>query len=254
MNLPLLKKFLAFPLLVILTMMVLAVSCLFAALRALHGFSDFSKWNPSLGESFVSYYPDESEADLHSLKEATALLDSAPMFVPGPWNAAGALEVPISEYSLMTLTTFQQYPPEIQLNAGLLGVSKTRLIGIFAPKIKPVPIRRDFFLGFQGLGQEGIIASSVRLPLSCHVEFTYLESGRKWERTVKSPLDPEDEHLWPPLIFYGAVGPIGMDAAPFSANTTGLEKLDKALGLLVRDLIEEIEANFELDERYDHWW
>jgi hypothetical protein len=207
----------------------------------LHGFSDFSKWNPSLGESFVSYYLDESEADSHSLKEATALLDSAPMFVPGPWNAAGTLEVPISEYNPVTPTIFQQYPPEIQLNAGLLDVSKARLIGVFAPEVEPVPLRRDSSLRFQGLGQEGITVSSVRLPFSCYVEFTYLESGRKWERTVKSPLDPEDEHLWPPLIFYGAVGPIGIDAAPFSANTTGLEKLDKALGLLVRDLIEEMQ-------------
>jgi len=241
MNLPLLKKFLAFPLLLTLAMIVLAVSCLFAALRALHGFSDFSKWNPSLGESFVSYYLDESEADTHSLKEATALLDSAPMFVPGPWNAAGALEVPIYGQSPMTPTTFQQYPPEIQLIADLLGVSKTRLIGLFAPEVEQVPIRRDSILGFQGLGQEGVTASVMMLPLSCHVEFTYLETGRKWERTVKSPLDHEDEHLWPPLIFYGAVGPIGMTAAPFSANTTGLEKLDKALALLVRDLIQEMQ-------------
>jgi hypothetical protein len=241
MNLPLLRKFLAFPLLVTSAMMVLAVMCLFAALRELHGFSDFSKWNPSLGESFVSYYPDESEADSHSLKEATALLDSAPMFVPGPWNTAGTLEVPISEQGPMTPTTFQQYPPEIQLNAGLLGVSKTRLIGFFAPDVEQAPIRRESILDFQGLGQEGIVVSSVLLPLSCHVEFTYLETGRKWKRTVKSPLDPEDEHLWSPLIFYGAVGPIGMDAAPFSANTTGLEKLDKALALLVRDLIQQMQ-------------
>ena len=241
MNLFLLKKFLAFPLLITMAMLVLAVSCFFFALKALYGFSDFSKWNPSSGESFVSYYPDEAEAESNSLKEATALLDSAPMFVPGPWNAAGTLQAPISGQSPITPAAFQQYSPEIQLNAGLLGVSKARLIGVFAPEVEPVPIRRDSGLGFQGLGQEEVVAPSIQLPLSCHVEFTYLESGQKWERTVKSPLGPEDEHLWTPLIFYGAVGPIGMDAAPFSANTTGLEKLDKALAQLVIDLIQEMQ-------------
>ena len=235
------KKFLAVPFFLSLVMVVLAVSCFFAALKTFYGFSDFSQWNPSVTESFVSFYPDDSDTDSSFIKEATALLDSAPMFVPGPWNAAGTLEVPVAQYNPMIQSTFPQYSPEIKLNSDLLGVSKKQLIGIFASGVEKLPIRREYAFGFQGLGQEYINESNALLPLNCHIEFTYLGNGRKWERTVMSPLGLDEEHLWSPLVFYGAVGSMGMDAAPFTANTTGLEKLDKDLGVLVRNLIMKME-------------
>ena len=49
------------------------------------------------------------------------------------------------------------------------------------------------------------------------------------------PLAPDAwrGHLWEPLIYYAAFGPLGFVGVPSTVNTSGLEKLDQELARLV---------------------
>ena len=100
--------------------------------------------------------------------------------------------------------------------------------------MQSVRARLDPVQGFPGLGQGSPSAEKVPAADTCHLRFIHLESGRTWERTSPLPAAAEaGGHLWEPLVFFAASGPLGMTATPSTVNTSGLEKLDRELARLV---------------------
>lgn len=66
---------------------------------------------------FVQYVSPERLLSGAALEEQAALFDSAPLFVPGRWNAAHNLEPPSRERALLR---FSAYEPEISFSEALL--------------------------------------------------------------------------------------------------------------------------------------
>jgi hypothetical protein len=67
--------------------------------------------------AFVQYVSPETLQLGAALDEQAALFDSAPLFVPGEWNAAHNLQPPSLERALLR---FPAYEPEISFSSGLL--------------------------------------------------------------------------------------------------------------------------------------
>ena len=231
------------PVLIYVAVSALSVSGLVAGLWALHGFTRVSEnWQPFNAGAFVSYHPDISGSVANPLHETTALLDSAPIFVPGPWNAAGGLEPPLWGAKGSIPKGFDEYPPSIQLDAAVLAVSGEQLLGLEASATLSPLAHLDSVQQFRGLGQERVATNPKTASPVCCLYFIHLETGRSWECTPGFPLEGATAgHLWDPLAYYVAVGPLGLAAAPFTVNTSGLEELDKALAGLVQEIALELQ-------------
>lgn len=238
-----LKQAAIVPVLIAVAVSVLAVSGLLAGLWALHGFTSFSEnWQPVNAGAFVSYHPGISGSVANPLHETTALLDSAPIFVPGPWNAAGGLEPPLWDAKGSPPTVFDQYPPLTQLDAAVLAVSGEQLLGLEAAATLSPLAHLDTVQEFRGLGQGRVATNPKTASPVCSLHFIHLETGRSWECTPGFPLEGATAgHLWEPLAYYVAVGPLGLEAAPFTVNTSGLEELDQALAGLVQEIALELQ-------------
>lgn len=228
----------AVPLCLAVASVVLSVAGILLGLDALAGPAGFSgRWAlPQDAYSFASKDAGTSSLLASPVIEASALLDSAPMFVPGPWNAAGRIGSPRSGAFPSEPTVFGEYIPEIQLDAAVLAVQGNQLLGVKDALVESVRSRLDPVQGFPGMGQEGHPSTGVPVEDVCRLRFGHLETGRTWERTLPLPVGTEAEgHLWEPLVFYAATGALGLTAMPSTVSTSGIEKLDAALAQLVLD-------------------
>ena len=204
----------------------------FLLIYPLARFSD--KCNIRLGSAFVSKSFSDPDISLHPIAEASVLLDTAPLFVPGSWNVAGSMRSQSLESLSPAPTVFGEYSPEIQLNPELLSVSDGELLGFEDSVLQPVRTRFRPIDEFTGLGQRVASVSTGATIDICNLRFFHLESGRVWERTI--PLSPDtlaEGHLWEPLVYYASFGPLGFVGVPSTVNTSGLEKLDRELARLV---------------------
>ena len=204
----------------------------FSLIYPLARFSD--KCNIRLGTAFVSKSFSDPDISLHPIAEASVLLDTAPLFVPGSWNVAGSMLIQTLESVSPPPSVFGEYSPKIQLDTELLSVSDGELLGVEDSVLQPVRTRFRPIDEFTGLGQRGPSVSTGLTIDICNLRFFHLESGSVWERTI--PIRPDalaEGHLWEPLIYYAAFGPLGFVGVPSTVNTSGLEKLDQELARLV---------------------
>ena len=154
----------------------------FSLIYPLAKFSD--KCNIRLGTAFVSKSFSDPDISLHPIAEASVLLDTAPLFVPGSWNVAGSMLSQSLESLSPPPSVFGEYSPEIQLNAELLSVSDGELLGFENLVLQPVRTRFRPIDEFTGLGQRVPSASTGSTIDICNLRFFHLESGRVWERTI----------------------------------------------------------------------
>lgn len=227
------------PVLVVSITMLLVLAGFLSALEVFRGFQGSSLKRPVVQpRAFITYSPLLSNATVPLLHEAADLLDSSPLYVPGHFNVAGFPARPPSDELNEIQQVLKEYPAEILLDKTSLTGLKTKSSLKQWPNLETIQSLSDPSLGFRGFGQSPPRSKSLQLSRGCHVELVHLESGHRWERTPEIALEFEKEgYLWEPLVFFASVSSIKMDGVPFSANTTGLDKLDKILRDLVRDLI-----------------
>lgn len=165
------------------------------------------------------------------MEEASSLLDTAPLFVPGtrpgkesPW------EFPLPG-DLDTGPAFPDFPAEIQLDGAHFAVAARMSIPVGQAVEQGLAKLRESTIGFNTLGQRLPQEPSPPPELrACELSITHLDSGNTWTHVI-STIDGLDttNPLWEPINLFAAVASQGLVAPPFPANTTGIESLDKKL-------------------------
>lgn len=184
-----------------------------------------------LPDAFIAYPTGSNFSSSPEIVEASSLLDTAPLFVPGtrpggesPW------EFPLPE-NLGTGSAFPDFPAEIQLDGAHFAVAARMSIPVGQAVEQGLSKLRESTIGFDTLGRS---APAEQLPppepRACELSLTHLDSGKSWTHVIPTieGLDTTSP-LWEPITLFAAVASHGLVAPPSPANTTGIESLDKML-------------------------
>lgn len=140
----------------------LRISLLLGVCLHLAGFLIFrviSSPLPTRQESrpFVQYVSSDTMLSGAALEEQAALFDSAPLFVPGQWNAAHNLQTPLRDRALLR---FPAYEPEINFSSAL--VSEGLPVGLRYAVTEPVDLLSlRYWDLFRDFGREDTTVSEL---------------------------------------------------------------------------------------------
>jgi hypothetical protein len=192
---------------------------------------------PKVPVATISYTADSSSVSQLGLVEASALLDTAPLFVPMEetlandrwWGNPGKLVLDPS---------FPDFPAEIQLDGAHFALLSKGAIPVGQAVEKGMAKLRKTNIGFAALGQTAPPPASLLPPRSCGLSIINLDTGKSWHHSVP-PFEDIDtlNPLWEPMVLYAAVGVSGLVTPPSPVNTTGIETLDKRLIEVIKETL-----------------
>ncbi len=177
--------------------------------------------------AFVQFFGDGENARDRLFREQALLFDSAPLFLPSQWNAAGALQNPV-DYPEQRL--FGDFPESLRL----LGEA----VDSFVPasdadrKIEPEDtLTEPRWAVFSSFGRRDLSDGAGPLVAGATLVVHSLETGRAVHREPlpDSVLALFDHALWRPAVFQILVEGGRITGEPLLAQSTGIEEYDTAI-------------------------
>lgn len=177
------------------------------------------------------------------LQEQATLFDSAPLFLPTPWNSAPTTLSTDNAFGKSEKVLLNQFPPDVYLVEEASSFSLEDQLGTTLGEVQDVLDQEnwDFFDGF---GQEQKIQVPV-VARGLSVEVVNVDSG---DLVRKLSLDHIDNpsfknNVWKPLSYILAVAPNGEIGAPFGVVSTGNQTLDDQLEAVVEDIVSDMDLD-----------
>ena len=233
------------PVLIMLVCLGGLISCISLLFVKVHAISIIDQTTPKIeaSEAYLRFFDANIGNQGTNIDEATALLDTAPLFMPTKFtleaisastNPSGHAEV---EYS------FPNYPAEIQLDGSQFAVAARMSIPVTEAVDLGLSKLRETSINFNTLGREQELESLTPVAKrACHIKIVRLETGETWVKNIAEINDSDTRSpLWEPMILFAAIGDLGTEAYPSPANTTGIESLDKKLNLIADQTLEKLD-------------
>lgn len=195
--------------------------------------------------SFVEYPMPNDGMPTPLLAEQALLFDTAPMFLPTPWNYVSRQD--LRDYSDPALDPlFSRFPPRFLVDAGAYNeIATFRDIGIASVDAFLQPQFWDFFQGF-GRGEPEPVPPYPRDGL---VRVVRLPEGEVVLRTAVQPGAaglPAERPAWNRLAFQVLVGQGGPVGRALSLRNSGAEAIDAAWRRWLRSggLLDRLEPGY----------
>jgi hypothetical protein len=180
-------------------------------------------------ETFVQFVSPTRLESIDALDEQVELMDTAPLFIPGQWNAAHTLSAPARD---MALQRFPPYQPEIDVLAQL---RPERSAIAESPEVTTPAdlLALRYWDLFRGFG-EGAVNLPKFAPAGAFAEVR--DVAGRLRQTILAPLNLPSAGQADPVIFLFRVEAGGRRISPPTPETSsGNADFDAAASVWLRD-------------------